>query len=63
MSHTSDIYVLYGDLLWPDLDLETRLLSNIYSISTLPYIIPRPGGGLSHLRHGGGGGQNDPPPL
>ena len=23
---------------------------------------PRPGGGLSHLRHGGGGGgQNDPP--
>ena len=23
---------------------------------------PRPGGGLSHLRHGGGG-QNDPPPL
>ena len=24
---------------------------------------PRPGGGLSHLRHGGGGGQNDPPPL
>ena len=22
---------------------------------------PRPGGGLSHLRHGGGG-QNDPPP-
>ena len=22
---------------------------------------PRPGGGLSHLRHGGRGGQNDPP--
>ena len=28
------------------------------------FINPRPGGGLSHLRHGGGGGgQNDPPPL
>ena len=26
------------------------------------YFNPRPGGGLSHLRHGGGGGQNDPPP-
>ena len=23
---------------------------------------PRPGGGLSHLRHGGGGGQNDHTP-
>ena len=26
------------------------------------HVNPRPGGGLSHLRHGGGGGQNDPPP-
>ena len=25
-----------------------------------PVFNPRPGGGLSHLRHGGGGGQNDP---
>ena len=29
---------MYGDLLWPDLDLETSLISNIYSISVLPYI-------------------------
>ena len=29
----------------------------------LVLINPRPGGGLSHLRHSGGGGQNDPPPT
>ena len=30
---------MYGDLLWPDLDLEQSLISNIYSISVLPYIL------------------------
>ena len=37
---------------------------SLYHIITLhikySYLNPRPGGGLSHLRHGGGGGQNDP---
>ena len=30
---------MYGDLLWPDLDLEPSLISNIYSVSVLPYIL------------------------
>ena len=30
---------MYGDLLWPALDLELSLVSNIYSISILPYIL------------------------
>ena len=30
---------MYGDLLWPDLELEPSLVWNIYSISTLPYIL------------------------
>ena len=39
MCHTSDMCFMYGDLLWPDLDLEPSLVSSIYSISTLPYIL------------------------
>ena len=30
--------LMYGDLLWPDLDLEPSLISNIYSISVLHHI-------------------------
>ena len=39
MCHTSDMCFMYGDHLWPDLDLEPSLVSNIYSISSLPYIL------------------------
>ena len=30
---------MYGNRLWPDLDLEPSLISNIYSISAFPYIL------------------------
>ena len=39
MPHLWYLCFMYGDLLWPDLDLEPSLISNIYSISALPYIL------------------------
>ena len=35
----------------------------VYDLSDVCPCNPRPGGGLSHLRHGGGGGKMTPPPL
>ena len=39
MPHLWYLCFMYGDLLWPDLDLEPSLISSIYSISILPYIL------------------------
>ena len=39
MPHIWYLCFMYGDLLWPDLELEPSLISHIYSISTLPYIL------------------------
>ena len=39
MPHLWYLCFMYGDLLWPDFDLEPSLLSKIYWISTLPYIL------------------------
>ena len=47
MLHLWYLCFMYGDLLWPDLDLEPSLISNIYSISVLPYIL-----GILEVRFG-----------
>ena len=39
MPHLWYLCFMYGDLLWPDLDLEPSIISNIYSISVFPYIL------------------------
>ena len=39
MQHLWYLRFMYDDLLWPDLDPEPSLLSKIYSISTLHYIL------------------------
>ena len=39
MPHLWYLCFMYGDLLWPDLYLEPSLISNIYSIRVMPYIL------------------------
>ena len=43
--------------------MQSQVLRLAWIVDTALLLNPRPGGGLSHLRHGGGGGAKMTPPL